>query len=78
MTKQQMVDRIHEEMARNDVVLITPGGGIKTYSSWPPKPQLNVNGELLGGSDFFRETYEAEELQNMLAKANPSGAEMGV
>ena len=51
--------------------------GIKVYSNWPTIPQLYANGELVGGCDIVREMYEAGELQDMLAKARPSGADAG-
>ncbi len=51
--------------------------GIKAYSNWPTITQLYVNGELVGGCDIVREMYEAGELQDMLAKARPSGADGG-
>jgi monothiol glutaredoxin len=51
--------------------------GIKAYSNWPTIPQLYVNGELVGGCDIVREMYEAGELQETLAKARRSGAEVG-
>ncbi len=51
--------------------------GIKVYCNWPTIPQLYANGELVGGCDIVREMYEAGELQDMLAKARPSGADAG-
>ena len=51
--------------------------GIKAFSNWPTIQQLYVNGELVGGCDIVREIFEAEELQDMLAKARPSGADAG-
>ena len=51
--------------------------GVKAYSNWPTIPRLYVNGELVGGCDIVREIYEAGELRGMLAKALPSGADVG-
>ncbi len=51
--------------------------GIKAYTNWPTIQRLYVNGELVGGCDIVREMYEARELQDMLAKARPSGADAG-
>ncbi len=51
--------------------------GINAYSKWPTIPQLYVNGELVGGCDIVRKMYNAGELQDMLAKTRPSGADAG-
>ena len=50
--------------------------GIKTYSNWPTIPQLYANGTLVGGCDIVREMYEAGELQDLLAQACPTDAEV--
>ena len=42
--------------------------GIKDYANWPTIPQLNVNGEFVGGSDIMREMYQSGELQKLLAE----------
>ena len=43
--------------------------GIKEYANWPTIPQLNVNGEFVGGCDIMIEMYQSGELQKMLEKA---------
>ena len=40
--------------------------GIKEYANWPTIPQLDVNGEFVGGSDILREMYQSGELQKLL------------
>ena len=40
--------------------------GIKSFSDWPPLPQLYVKGEFLGGSAIMTEMFEAGELQQLL------------
>lgn len=52
-----------------------PGGAL--HEGQPTIPRLYVKGELVGGCDIVREMYEAGELQDMLAKARPSGADVG-
>ena len=40
--------------------------GIKEYANWPTIPQLYINGEFIGGSDFVSEMYQSGELQTLL------------
>jgi len=42
---------------------------IKTYSNWPPIPQVYVNGKFIGGSDIVRELYASGELERLLEEA---------
>ena len=41
--------------------------GIKPYANWPTIPQLDVNGEVVGGCDIMREMYQSGELQKLLS-----------
>jgi monothiol glutaredoxin len=41
--------------------------GIKEYANWPTIPQLDVNGEFIGGCDIVREMYASGELQKVLS-----------
>ncbi len=43
--------------------------GIKEYSSWPTIPQVDINGEFVGGSDIMIELYQSGELQQMVEVA---------
>jgi len=43
---------------------------LKDYSNWPTFPQLDVKGELSGGSDILVEMYQSGELQPVLAEAD--------
>ncbi len=43
--------------------------GIKEYANWPTIPQLDINGEFVGGSDIMMEMYESGELRQMLTPA---------
>src|SRR5262245_6197495 len=36
---------------------------MKSFSNWPPIPQLYVKGECVGGCDIVREMLQAGELQ---------------
>jgi len=49
--------------------------GIKTYSDWPPIPQLYLKGEFVGGSDIMMEMFEAGELQQMVDEADVKKAD---
>ncbi len=40
--------------------------GSKEFANWPTSPQLDVNGEFVGGSDIMREMYQSGELQKLL------------
>ena len=40
--------------------------GIKEFSDWPTIPQLCVAGEFVGGCDFVKEMFQAQELQELL------------
>ena len=42
--------------------------GIKAYAQWPTIPQLYVKGEFVGGCDIIRETFQANELQQLFAE----------
>lgn len=42
--------------------------GIKDFSNWPTIPQLYVKGEFLGGCDIVREMFQANELQEHMAR----------
>ena len=42
--------------------------GIKHYANWPTIPQLDVNGEFIGGSDIMTEMSQSGELQQVLGK----------
>ena len=48
--------------------------GIKDYANWPTIPQLDVNGEFVGGSDIMMEMYQAGELQQLLDEAEVAKA----
>ena len=39
--------------------------GIKTFSDWPPIPQLYVKKEFIGGCDIVKEMYESGELAKL-------------
>ena len=40
--------------------------GIKEFSSWPPIPQLYINGEFIGGADIIKQLHEDGELAKLL------------
>jgi monothiol glutaredoxin len=42
---------------------------LKQYSNWPTYPPLDVNGDLIGGSDIILERDHSGELQKVLAEA---------
>ncbi|MEN9207721.1 MAG: Grx4 family monothiol glutaredoxin [Gloeomargarita sp. GMQP_bins_14] len=46
--------------------------GIKEYSNWPTIPQVDINGEFIGGSDIMIEMYQSGELQEKIAVAMAS------
>ena len=39
---------------------------LKTYSNWPTFPQLDVKGELVGGSDIIVEMMKNDELRELV------------
>ena len=39
---------------------------LKSYSTWPTYPQLDIKGELVGGCDIMMELLQQGELQKML------------
>jgi monothiol glutaredoxin len=43
--------------------------GIKEFSEWPTIPQVDVNGEFIGGSDILIEMYNSGELREQLEVA---------
>ena len=63
----QILDACGAEFGSADV-LMDPElrEGIKAYSNWPTIPQLNIHGELIGGSDIVMEMHENGELKKKL------------
>eukprot|EP00008_Paramoeba_atlantica_P004713 CAMPEP_0201489840 /NCGR_PEP_ID=MMETSP0151_2-20130828/23919_1 /ASSEMBLY_ACC=CAM_ASM_000257 /TAXON_ID=200890 /ORGANISM="Paramoeba atlantica, Strain 621/1 / CCAP 1560/9" /LENGTH=323 /DNA_ID=CAMNT_0047875555 /DNA_START=3 /DNA_END=974 /DNA_ORIENTATION=+ len=49
--------------------------GLKEYSNWPTYPQLYIKGKLIGGVDILVQLKEDDELQELVAAAQPKTLE---
>jgi len=41
----------------------------REFANWPTVPQVDVNGELIGGQDITLEMFQKGELEPMLQEA---------
>uniref|UniRef100_A0A8C5XWF5 Glutaredoxin domain-containing protein n=1 Tax=Microcebus murinus TaxID=30608 RepID=A0A8C5XWF5_MICMU len=54
--------------SRQMVGILHKRNGLKTYSNWPPYPQLCVSGELRGGRGVIKELEASQELGTVCPK----------
>ncbi|KAL3519747.1 hypothetical protein ACH5RR_017896 [Cinchona calisaya] len=68
--KQEKIDFNSFDILTDDEVR----RGLKVYSNWSNHPQLNIKGELIGGSDIVLEMQKSGELRKVLTeKGIPHG-----